>query len=45
MGKKCTNLNGHRWNKGNPKNIKKINTKDSMKLDNERRRKTNNSQR
>ncbi len=45
MRKKCTNLNGHRWNKGNQKNIKKINTKDSLKLDDEKRRKTNNTQR
>jgi len=40
-----SNLNKDRWKKGNPKNIKKTNTKDSLKLDKEKIRKTNNSQR
>ncbi len=42
MKKKGCNLDGHRWTKGSP-NLKKINTKDPLKLDIEKTRKTNNS--
>ncbi len=45
MKKKGCNFDGHRWNKGNLKNFKKTNTKDSLKLDKEKIRNTNNSQR